>query len=95
MPEVRISAAFVTDRDERELPTGDHLAVKGGRVLLDADESVLVDMMGDAAYQGWHTDADLSVRNAAQAAFRHLHAAGVEYARGVVIRNGRAAPGDA
>lgn len=93
---VKVSAAFVEDRQGRDLPCGEVTGQRAGYAIILADAETLSDMMDDAAYQGWHTDAELSVRNSAQAAFRHLHAAGVTYAKGVRVKaSGRIVPGDA
>lgn len=95
--QVKLSRAFVEDRAGRGLPCGEEVRTSGGLTVIQADSETLQDMMDDAAYQGWHTDGELSIRNAAQAAFRHLHAAGVTYRKGVRTNpaNGRAVPGDA
>lgn len=95
-----VSAAFVDDRQGRGLDCGEVRASHvRGKVECLASPEVLSDMLDDAAYQGWHTDSDLAMRNAAQAAFRHLLILAPnlipDYRKGTKIRNGRLIPGDA
>ncbi len=94
MTTVTISARFVQDREGRELDCGEVTRAGVRLVHCHAPAAVLADMVDDAAYQGWFTDADVGLRLSAQAAFRQLVEQGVPYAKGTKRRNGRVAPGD-
>lgn len=97
MKRVCISAAFINDRLDRGLDCGtEQPGPKGcGKVWLDLDDATAADLVDDAAYQGWHTDADLGTRNAAQAAFRDCIRHGLEYRQGTRQRGSRVIPADA
>ena len=79
---VKVSAAFLTDREDRGLPCGVVAWGKGRKSATTAMNETLADMVDDAAYQGWFTDADAGTVRAARTAFRDLVKAGVPYRHG-------------
>lgn len=93
---VFVSKAFLDDRAERGLECGWTLRAMARREEVEISPSDLQDMIEDAAYQGWHTDADASIVRPARSAFRALISQGVEYSQGVKRnRWDQIVPGDA
>lgn len=81
---VSVSRAFLDDRMERDLPCGTGPIGKSNKAVTTATDDVLADMVADAAYQGWFTDASpAGTVRAARTAFRDLVKAGVRYRQGV------------
>ena len=92
-----ISAAFIADREARDLPCGTTTRRRSGKLWIDAPDDVAADIIDDAAYQGWHTDgAPAGVVRAARTAFRDCLRHGLTYSKGTRLAdNGLAMPGDA
>lgn len=80
---IKVSKAFLSDREDRELPIGTVHSFAGRKAIIEAGDELLTEMRDDAAYQGWHTDCqEPGVIRAARTAFRDLGKAGVSYRPG-------------
>lgn len=95
-----ISAAFILDRESRDLPCGKPAPDKPRnprKVGLLVEPEIARDIIEDAAYQGWFVDQCPSgVVRAARTAFRDCLRQGVTYSKGVrVCDGGLLTPGDA
>lgn len=95
MHELTLSSRFLDDRSERGLDIGEVVREGRSRTTVRATPDVAYDLVDDAAYQGWHTDADASIIRPARSAFRALVKQGIAYKQSVRYQNGLAVPGDA
>ena len=95
---VKVSKAFLADRESRDLPVGAVSSFCGNKAKTSLAHDTLSEMVGDAAYQGWFTDASSpGVVRAARTAFRDLVRHGATYKGGVVTneKTGLLMPQDA
>lgn len=95
---IKVSKAFLADREDRELPIGLAHSFASNKAIIEADDDLLAEMRGDAAYQGWFTDCSYpGIVRAARTAFRDLGKAGVPYGPGerVNYKTGLVEPRDA
>jgi len=91
---VKVSRAFLRDREDRGLDVGLVHSWGGSKSRISLSQEALEDMIDDAAYQGWHTDASPSgIVRAARTAFRDLVKAGC--VNTWLVRNNLAEPSDA
>ncbi|NBW46490.1 MAG: hypothetical protein EBR45_13195 [Betaproteobacteria bacterium] len=95
---VKVSAKFLADREQRDLPVGLVKSFAGNKATTAVAHDVFRDMVDDAAYQGWFTDsAPAGFTLAARTAFRDLINAGGHYPHGTKTcrRTGKLMPKDA
>jgi hypothetical protein len=95
---VKVSAKFLADREDRDLPVGLVKSFAGNKATTTVAHDVFRDMVDDAAYQGWFTDyAPSGLVLAARTAFRDLIKAGAHYPHGTKAcrRTGKLMPKDA
>lgn len=94
-----VSARFLDDRGERGLPCGTdapNSPKRGGKACVLVSDEEGADIIDDAAYQGWFTDAaPAGLVRAARTAFRDCLRHGFTYSKGVRLENDLAVPGDA
>ncbi|APZ81872.1 hypothetical protein vBEliSR6L_107 [Erythrobacter phage vB_EliS_R6L] len=95
MTKLTLSTRFLNDRSDRGLPVGEMIKEGAQRSSVRAPRKIAEDMIDDAAYQGWFTDAEPYVVRPARSAFRALVKQGVTYRKGVRFENDLARPGDA
>lgn len=94
MTQLTLSTRFLNDRSDRGLPVGDMIREGAQRSTVRAPRAIAEDMIDDAAYQGWFTDAEPYIVRPARSAFRAMVKQGVTYGKGVRWENGLACPRD-
>jgi hypothetical protein len=95
---IKVSKAFLADREDRDLPVGLVYSFAGNKAIIEGDGELLADIRADAAYQGWFTDCSSpGLVRAARTAFRDLGKAGVLYGPGERVnrKSGLVEPRDA
>lgn len=92
-----LSDKYLDDRGARGLECGREITRYARKTRVVVTAAVAADMVDDAAYQGWFTDAaPAGVVRAARNAFRYLVAKGLPYSKGTRLAdNGLVMPGDA